>query len=195
MFHGLHQRLFYHVDGTAVLLQRLGNVVSQMAVVTLAQGIQQPLLYCLAAPRWTRRRTSGNGGRTCQEFTRKRNQALRSFVVLVQDDVLHGLQQRGLYVVVHLQHARIHDGHVQSFADGVVEEYGVHGLAHLVVTAETERQVAHATAGLRLWQVLLNPTDGTDKVHPVGLVLFQSRSNGQDVHVEDDILWWETNAR
>ena len=71
----------------------------------------------------------------------------------------------------------------------------MHGLAHLVVTAETERQVADTATGLRLWQVLLNPAHGTNKVNAVCLMLFQTGSYGEDVHVEDNVLWWETNAR
>ena len=44
--------------------------------------------------------------------------------------------------------AGVDDAHVQAGADGVVEEGGVHRLAHHVVAAERERDVADAAGDL-----------------------------------------------
>ena len=76
----------------------------------------------------------------------------------------------------------------------MVEEYRVHGLANLVVATEAERQVADTTAGLGIRQMLLDPAYSLNKVYTVSLVFFQSCSYRQNVHVEDDVLWWETDA-
>ena len=76
----------------------------------------------------------------------------------------------------------------------MVKEYRVHGLANLIITTEAERQVADTTAGLGIGQMLLNPAYGLYKVYTVSLVFFQSCSYRQDVHVEDDVLWWKTDA-
>ena len=124
----------------------------------------------------------------------KGNEPLGGTVVTVQDDVLDGLQQGGVDVVVDLQHRWVDDGHVQAGADGMVEERGVHGLADLVVATEGKRQVAHAAAGLGQGQVLLDPGHGADEVDGVGLVLLQACAHGEDVHVEDDVLRWEADG-
>ena len=71
----------------------------------------------------------------------------------------------------------------------------MHGLAHLVVATEAERQVTHAATGLGPRQVLLDPCHSLDKVHTIVLVLLQSCAHRQDVHVEDDVLRWEADAR
>ena len=76
----------------------------------------------------------------------------------------------------------------------MIEEDGVHGLAYLIITAEGERQVADAAAGLRQGQILLDPLDGTDEIDGVGLMLLEARADGEDVYVEDDVLWRETDG-
>ena len=70
----------------------------------------------------------------------------------------------------------------------MIKEDGVHGLAHVVVAAEGEREVADATADLRPGQVLLNPTDGANEIQSVAVMLGHTRCDGQDVGVEDDVL-------
>ena len=166
-----------------------------MAAIALAQGVAQAFLDAAAAPRL------GCGRRMlvvfgcCRQVGGHGYQALGGLVVAVEDHVLHGLQQLGVDVVIYLQHRRIHDGHVQSCADGVVEEHGVHSLAHAVVAAETEGEVAHAAAGLGRRQMLLDPLHGADEVDGVSLVLAQSRTHGENIYIEDDVLRREPDAR
>ena len=70
----------------------------------------------------------------------------------------------------------------------------MHRLAHLVIPSETEGEVAHAAAGLRLRQVFFDPCYRLDEVHTIRLMLLQSCTYRQDVHVDDDILWRESDA-
>ena len=42
--------------------------------------------------------------------------------------------------------------------------------------------------------MLLDPLHCTNEVNAVGLVLFQSCSHRQDIHVEDDVLWRESDV-
>ena len=58
-------------------------------------------------------------------------------------------EQLGRNLFVDGQLAGVDDAHVQPGADGVVQERRVHRLAHHVVAAERERDVAHAAGDFR----------------------------------------------
>ena len=64
----------------------------------------------------------------------------------VEHHVLDPLEQIGRDVVVDRERAGVHDPHVHAGLDGVVEEDRVDRLAHRVVAAEREGDVAHAAA-------------------------------------------------
>ena len=70
----------------------------------------------------------------------------------------------------------------------------MHGLPYLIITAKSEGEVAHTAACLRVGQVLLDPFNGSDEIDGISLMFFDACSNGKDIDVEDDILWWETNG-
>ena len=195
MFHRLHQRLFDDIDGATVFCQCLRDVLRQVFADTLAQGIGQTLLDGFGAPisnpAW---RTCGLTSRTGEYSSSEGDEAFGGTVVGIQNDILYGLKQRGFDVIVDLQHARVDDGHIQSFADGMIEEYGMHGLAYLIITTETERQIADATAGLGQRQVFLDPTHGTDEINAVGLMFLQTSTHAEDIDIEDDILSRKSDA-
>ncbi len=67
----------------------------------------------------------------------------------VEHDVLDVLEQVLGDLLVDLELAGVDDAHVEAGLDGVVEEGGVHRLAHDLVAAEAERDVADAAGGLR----------------------------------------------
>ena len=64
------------------------------------------------------------------------NQPLCCMLVAVEDDILHTLQQLRLDLVIDLEHGWIHDRHVQSSLDSVIEERRMHGLSDCIVSAE-----------------------------------------------------------
>ena len=70
----------------------------------------------------------------------------------------------------------------------MVEEHRVHGFPDPIVASEREGEVADTAACLRIGQVLLYPTHGTDEIDGIGLMLFDARPDGKDVDVEDDVL-------
>ena len=76
----------------------------------------------------------------------------------------------------------------------MIEEDGVHGLAYLIITTEGKRQVTDTTAGLCVWQMLLDPLHRTNEVDTVGLVFLQTRGYRQDIHIEDDVLRRESDV-
>ena len=116
------------------------------------------------------------------------HQALGRVGTAVQQHVLDQHLQLRLDLLIHLEHAGIHDAHVHARRDGVIKKRGVHGLANLVVAAKAERDVRDAAADLRVRQVGLDPARGVDEVDRVVVVLLHAGGNGEDVRIEDDVF-------
>ena len=75
----------------------------------------------------------------------------------------------------------------------MVKERGVHGLAHRVVAAEAEGNIAHPAADPRIGQVFFDPARGLDEIDRVVVVLLDAGRHGEDVRVENDVLRRETD--
>ena len=75
----------------------------------------------------------------------------------------------------------------------MVEKNGVHSLADIVVAAEREREIAHASADLCAGEILLNPTGCVDKVECISVVPLDAGRHGEDVRVENDVVGVETD--
>ena len=72
----------------------------------------------------------------------------------VEDHVLAGLAQLRIDLVVDGELAGIDDAHVHARLDGVVEEHGMHRLAHRLVAAEREGEVRDAAGDVDMRQRL-----------------------------------------
>ena len=105
----------------------------------------------------------------------------------VEDHVLDVLEQRLADVLVDDQLAGVDDAHVHAGLDGVEQERRVHRLAHDVVAAERERQVADAAADLHARAGRLDDAGRLDEVDRVVVVLLEPGGDRQDVGVEDDV--------
>ena len=70
------------------------------------------------------------------------DEALGRVGAAIEQHVLDELPQLRLDLLVDLEHAGVDDAHVHAGLDGVIEERRVHRLAHVVVAAEAERDVA-----------------------------------------------------
>ncbi len=110
----------------------------------------------------------------------------------VEHHVLAGLAQLRLDRVVDGELAGIDDAHVHAALDGVVEEHGVHGLAHRLVAAEREGQVRHAARDVDMRQGRGDLAGRLDEVDAVIVVLLDAGRDGEDVRIEDDVLRRET---
>ena len=64
----------------------------------------------------------------------------------------------------------------------------MHGLAHPVVAAEREAEVADAARRQRARQLGLEASHSLDKTHRVIIVLGDAGGHGQDVGIEDDVV-------
>ena len=115
-------------------------------------------------------------------------QALGRVGTAVQHDVLAGLAQLGIDLVVDGELARIDDAHVHPRLDGVVEEHRVHRLAHRLVATERERQVGDAAGHMRMRQVGADPARRLDESEAVAVVLLDAGRDRENVRVEHDVF-------
>src|SRR5882672_3742519 len=125
--HAGHQRALDDLDRPGDLLARLLGVGDHELVHALDQRMLQPLLDRPAPPLGVLR--LGH---------------LAGALVLRRE-----LEQLGRDLVVDLELAGIDDAHVHAGLNGVVQEHRVHRLAHRLVAAEGEGQVADAARDLR----------------------------------------------
>ena len=90
-------------------------------------------------------------------------------------------------VLVDDELAGVDDAHVHAGLDGVVQERRVNRLAHHVVAAEREREVADAAADLHARAGRLDDPRRLDEVDRVVVVLLEAGRDRQDVRIEDDV--------
>ena len=124
---------------------------------------------------------------------RERDQALGGVGAPVEQHVLHQLEQVLGDLLVDRELAGVDDAHVHARADRVVQEGGVHGLAHGVVAAEGERDVAEPARDLGQGQGGLDAARRLEERDRVVVVLLDAGGHGQDVRVEDDVLGREAD--
>ena len=187
----VHQRAFNHCERPSQLHARLFRVRFDVSVDSLHQRVAQPLLHRPVAPlfNFLLVRLVAGARRPCRlQPLAELNQPLGRIGPPVQQHIFNQLLQLRLDLLIHLQHARVHNAHIHARGNRVIQKRRVHGLAHLVVAAKTERHIRHAAAHLRMRQILLDPPRGADEVHPVVVVFLHPRRHGQDVRIEDDVF-------
>ena len=106
----------------------------------------------------------------------------------IEENIFDQLQKFLRDFLIDREHSGVDDAHVEAGFDGVIQERAVHGLAHGVVAAERERDVADAAADFRVRQVFLDPLGGADEIHGVIRVFLHARADGEDVGIENDVL-------
>ena len=106
----------------------------------------------------------------------------------VEQHVLDQFEQIFRHLLVNRQHAGVDDAHVEPGLDGVIQKRAVHRLAHGVVAAKAEADVADAAADLRQRQVFLDPLRRADEIHGVIRVLLHAGADGQHVRIKNDVL-------
>ena len=140
-----HERAFDDQQRAAIFLPGLLGVLVNVIDDAFDQGVAQALLDRALAPL-----LFGDFGFVLLldglgEF----DEPLGGVRAAVEQHVLHQLQQVLGNLLIHLQHAGVDDAHVQPRPDGMIEERRVHRLAHDVVAAEGEGDVADAAADAR----------------------------------------------
>ena len=115
------------------------------------------------------------------------HQPFRRVRTAVQQHVLHEFKQVFRDLFIDGQLAGIHDAHIETGLDGMIEKGRVHRFAHDVVAAERERNVADAAADLGARQMLLDPPRRLDKIHRIIVVLLDPGRHCQDVRIKNNI--------
>ena len=64
----------------------------------------------------------------------------------------------------------------------------MHCFTHRVVTTEGEGYVRNTAGDFGAGKVLLDPLSGIEKIDRVVVVLFNTRGNGKNVRVKNDVL-------
>ncbi len=113
--------------------------------------------------------------------------------IAVENHVLTSIAQFLWDLVVDLQLAGVDDAHVHACLDGIVEEHGVHRLAHRLVAAEGEGEVGDAAGDLGGRAALLDLARGLDEVDAVIVVFLDAGGDREDIGVEDDVLGREAD--
>ena len=182
--HAGHQRTFDHLERALVLPPRLLDVGFDELQHPLDQGVREPLLDRALAPALF----LGRGLPFVLDRFREADQAIGRVGPPVQEHVFDQLEQVLGDLLVDGELARVDDPHVRPGPDRVVQEGRMHRLAHGLVAAERERDVAHAAADLRQRKPGLDDAGRLDEVDRIASVLFDAGGHGQDVRVEDDVL-------
>ena len=183
--HAGHQRAFDHVERARRSAPRLLGVVGDEVRDAVHQRMAEPLVDRPFAPgEIDFLRLLALAG----EALRDREQPLGRVVAPVEHDVLAGLAQFRIEIVVHRHLAGIDDAHVHAGLDRVIEEHRVHRLAHRLVAAERERQVRHAAGDVHAGQVLPDPARRLDEGDAVAVVLLDAGRDRENVRIEDDVF-------
>ena len=182
--HAGHQRPLDDRDRAPQLGERLLGIGLDEGVDSLHQRVRQPLRHRAAPPGIylglrTHRRNHGRS--VCDE-------PLGGIGPAVEDEVFDHPEQRGLNLAIEGELTGIHDAHVQTGRDGVVEEGRVERLSDLCVAAEGEGEVAHTTAEPHRREGPLERPHRSDEVDSVVRVLLHAGANGEHVWVEEDVL-------
>ncbi len=182
--HARHQWPLDHVERPGGLLPRLLHVLIDVVGQSLHQRMGQPFLHRSCPPLVVLHR------RLALLFDRvgKGHQPLRGIRPAVQQHVFDQRQQIFGDLLVDGQLPRIDDPHVETGLYGMVEERSMHRLAHDVVAAKRERNIADAAADLGQRQVLLDPPCRIDKIDRVVVVLFESGRDRENIRIENNIL-------
>src|ERR1051326_194138 len=105
----------------------------------------------------------------------------------VQQQVLDELEQVFRDLLVDGELAGVDDAHRQPGVDGMVEKRRVHRLAHALVAAERERDVADAAGGVRARVLAPQLAHVLDEADAVVRLYLHAGGDGENRGVEDDV--------
>ena len=189
--HAVHQRAFDHLDGAGCLGTCFFRILFDVGGDAFDQCVLNPLVNRPVAPL----QILLLGGTAAIAFILVGNieKAFGAIAAAIEHDVFDGFSQLGGQVVIDCELPRVDDAHGEACTNGVVEKDRVNRLPHGVVASKRERHVGHAARDHSVGQVLTNPLGGFDKIDGVVVVLFDTRGDGENIRVEDDVFRREAN--
>ena len=189
--HAVHQRAFDHLDRTGrlgsgflgILFDVCGDPFHQRMLDTLVDRPTAPLEILFL----------GGAAAVALVLIGDLQQSLGAVAAAIEHDVFDGFTQLGGQVIIDCELTRVDDAHGEACTNGVVEEHRMDRFANRVVTPERERHVGNTAGNHGMGQVLTNPLGGFDKIDGVVVVLFDTRGDGENIRVEDDVFRREAN--
>ena len=183
--HARHQWAFDHVQRTGGGGARFLRVLHDESVNALHHGVGDALVHRQAAPGGVFHR-----GRRAVALIllRQFQQPFGGVGTAVEQHVLDALAQGRGNVLIDRELAGIDDAHVHAGLDGVEQEHRMHGLAHLLVAPEGEGEVGNAAGNMGVGVLAADDLGGLDKGLAILVMLFQTRGDGEDVGIEDDVF-------
>ena len=124
-----------------------------------------------------------------QNLSGKLNQVFRCTLATIQHHVLNHLKLFCRNICVSNFGRGVYDTEVHTHLNGVIQEYGVHSLADIVVSSERETKVAHTSAHVCSRQIVVNPFCSADKVECISIVLLHTCGNSQHIGVKNYVEW------
>ena len=117
------------------------------------------------------------------------NKAVGSLCISIKYHIFDSCTQPLVYLVVRNHCSCIHDCHIHTLGNSMVQEYRMHRFTHSIVSSERERQVTHASTHLCPRQIGLYPFHCTNKVKRIAVMAFYTSSNSQHIRVKNYIVW------
>ena len=192
--HTGHQRSFNDIHRMLVTGAGLIQIFLQIVSDTFNQGILQALLYgCFTPQILLLMLLSGRCSLLGFHAFGYLHHAFRCVGTAVEHQIFDCLKHICRNITIHHRSGRVNNTHIHALLRGIIKEYGVDGLTDVIVSTERERQIAHTSAHVCPRQMTPDPSRSLNKVHRIMVVFLHSRSNGQHIRVEDDVMRIETH--
>ena len=186
--HSAHERTLNHRQRTAQGLHGLFGILFHKGIKAVDQTVLDAGVDGEFAPRFVLLADLAGA----LDVLGVAQKALGGIVAAVEEHVFDAVAEFRLNLLVDDELAGVDDAHVHSVANSVVEEAGVHCLAHVVVAAKAEADVGDTAADFGPRKVLLDPSRSLKEVEGVAAVLVHACRDGEDVGVKDDVFGGES---
>ncbi len=181
--HAIHERTLNHVERAIGREAGLFSILDHEVGNALDQGMGKTFGHRLFPPREIRTSVLALALYIVRNF----EQSFRRVSTPIQHDVLYPLAQIFRNVGVNSELAGIHDSHVHSRFESVIEKHRMHGLPHRVVAAKREGHIADAAGNQGVRQLLLNGSCRLDEIDREVVVILDASRNGKDIWVKNDV--------
>ena len=181
-FHTVHERSFDDLYGIGIFFQSFCHIFSDISIIPVDQSVADPIFQRFRSP--CRRSVirgkflSGETGGDLQQFGSGIGRR-------IQNHILRGSPQYGIDLCGKL--GRIHDPHIQSGTDRVIEEHTVQCRADRFISPEREGHIADPAGEMAGGEILFQDPDGFNEIHTVGIVFRQTCGDSKYIHIKDDV--------
>ena len=76
---------------------------------------------------------------------------------------------------------------------GVIEKRSMHGFTYFLISAEAERDITYSPTDVCIRKIFTNPFCRLEKIQRIVSVFLNSRGNGKNIRIENNILRCDLN--